>query len=213
MKVRECNFNICDEIESRDGYRTYRPLGIYRKDLIELFGDVEIVEIINEGYYGSKSYKQVLIDMSYEEMNDIIMQEFQRREKARVDVEVKKAKEYLANPTNKDWLQKMEYTIKEDEYGHKFVFLAILCGYKKITDDKFQELCNAVCWVNFGAELRMCMWIGGSVNWTMFYESPDHVNGSETYFCGVVARDNFSPEDFDRDHSEYSFNNAKDYIH
>lgn len=118
---------------------------------------------------------------------------------------VKEAEKYLASPFAKGWLKKMQYTIKEDEYGHKFLFLAILCGYNKINSLSFQKLCNAICRVNFHDKLRMRMWIGGKVNWTMFYQRPDHVNGQETYFCGVVGKDNYSPDDFDKDHSEYSF--------
>ena len=122
------------------------------------------------------------------------------------------AKEYLTRPFVQEWLEKMQYTVKEDEYGHKFVFLAILCGYEKLDNRDFQNICNAVCWENFNSRLCMHMWIGGKVNWTMFYERPDHVNGHETFFCGVVSQDDFSPEDFDKDHSEYSFKNAKAHL-
>jgi len=132
-----------------------------------------------------------------------------RTEKAR---KMREAKAYLNSPFAKGWLKKMQYTVREDEYGHKFVFLAILCGHGKISNEAFQKLCNAICRVNFGGRLKMTMWIGGKVNWTMFYERPDHVNGHETYFSGIVAQDNFSPEDFDRDHSEYSFPNAKRHM-
>ena len=125
---------------------------------------------------------------------------------------IREAKTYLNTPYAKGWLRKMQFTIKEDEYGHKFLFLAILAGYKKMSQQSFQKLCNAICRVYFNDKLRMSMYIGGKVNWTMFYERPDHVDGHETYFSGVVAQDDFSPEDFDRDHSGYSFANAKRHL-
>lgn len=112
--------------------------------------------------------------------------------------------EFLETDFAKEWLNKMEYTIREDN-GNKYLFLAILVGYEKISNEEFQALCNAICYKEFGEELCMCMWIGGKVNWTMFYRRPDHVNGHETYFCGVVAKDGFSPEDWDKDHSEYIY--------
>lgn len=118
---------------------------------------------------------------------------------------------YLNSPFAKGWLNKMRYTERVDKYGNKFLFIAIKCGYEKISQKAFQKLCDAICMRAYGDSLRMTMWIGGKVNWTMFYQRPDHVNGHETYFCGVVGEDDFSPEDWDRDHSEYSFENADRY--
>lgn len=123
--------------------------------------------------------------------------------------EVLRANKYLNSPFAKRWLKKMQYTIREDEYGHKFLFLAILCGYNKISDESFNKICEAICWKEFEGELKMSMWIGGAVNWTMFYERPHHINGHETFFSGVVCEDDFSPEDFDKDHSEYSFERVR----
>lgn len=123
----------------------------------------------------------------------------------------KAAKAYLATPFVKGWLRKMQYTERVDEYGHTFLFIAIKCGYGKISDEVFQRICNAICTAAYEDELRMNMWIGGKVNWTMFYQRPDHVDGHETFFCGVVGKDDFSPEDWDRDHSKYSFENADKY--
>ena len=118
--------------------------------------------------------------------------------------ELRESNEFLETDFAKEWLEKMQYTIREDN-GNKYLFLAILVGYEKISNEEFQALCNAICYKEFGEELRMCMWIGGKVNWTMFYCRPDHVNGEETYFCGAVAKDNFSPEDWDKDHSDFIF--------
>ena len=126
--------------------------------------------------------------------------------------EIREAKTYLNTPYAKEWLRKMQFTTREDEYGHKFLFLAILAGYEKIEQYDFSDLCNALSMVYFGHRLSVGMYIGGKVNWTMFYERPDHVDGHETYFSGVVAQDDFSPEDFDRDHSDYSFANAKHHL-
>lgn len=124
---------------------------------------------------------------------------------------VREAKAYLASPFAKSWLKKMQFTTREDEYGHKFLFLAILCGHEKISQASFQKLCNAISWVTYGDGLHVGMHIGGKVNWTMFYQRPAHVNGHETYFCGVVCEDDFSPEAWDKDHSAFSFKNADEY--
>ena len=118
---------------------------------------------------------------------------------------VKEAEKYLASPFAKGWLNKMQYTIKEDEYGHKFLFLAILCGKDKISNKSLQKLCNAICRINFHDKLRMRVWFDEKINWSMFYQRPSHDKSGETYFCGVVGKDNYSPDDFDKDHSEYSF--------
>lgn len=111
-----------------------------------------------------------------------------------------KAQKYLSSPFAKGWLNKMQYTIKESEAGEKYLFLAILAGYKKLSQKSFQRLVEAIYTMNFDDEFCMSVWIGGSVNWTMLYSQPfTHVNGSETYFCHGVAEDDYSPEDWERD--------------
>lgn len=118
--------------------------------------------------------------------------------------ELKKELEWLESDFCKEWLEKMKFTTRQDGEC-KYVFLSILSGYKKISDTDFQRLCDALCIREFGLELQMNIWVGGKVDWTMFYYRPDHVNGHETYYCGVVAEDNFSPEDWDNNHDEYWF--------
>lgn len=104
----------------------------------------------------------------------------------------------------KEWLEKMRFTTRQ-EGDQKYIFLSILPGFQKMDNSDFQRMCDALCLREFGRELRMDMWIGGKVDWTMFYERPNRVNGSETYFCGIVAKDDFSPEDWDKNHDDFWF--------
>ena len=110
------------------------------------------------------------------------------------------AQKFLETKEAKKWLKKMQYTVKVSETGVKYVFLAILCGYEKISDEYFSDLCEAVYKANFDDQFMMSMWIGGRVNWTMFFSQPfTHVNGHETFFCHGVGIDDYSPEDWERD--------------
>lgn len=113
------------------------------------------------------------------------------------------SKKYLNSSFAKGWLRKMQYTVKESETGEKYLFLAILPGYGKLSKTAFTNICKAIYYTNFDDEFCMTMWIGGKVNWTMFYSQPfTHVNGHETYFCGGVAKDSYSPDDWERDMSD-----------
>jgi len=200
--------------ESKVGY-------VYTKDdrvLLSLFSDswewdvfsnVNVIDFwYEEREHWDINHSHVVIDISYDEAKQMIDDYLEAEKEAKR----RSVDEYLDSPFAKEWLDKMQYTERVDEYGHKFLFLAILCGYEKIEREDFQKLCNAICMRAYGDDLRMTIWIGGKVNWTMFYQRPDHVNGHETYFCGVVAEDNFGPEDWDKDHSEYSFKNADRYL-
>lgn len=204
FKGKDLDYNYKDKLETKDGYDIYWILSDC--DSREVFADVPVIDFkYDDRPYWAINHSRFVLDITREEARKLLADYVE----AKTELKVQEYRKYLETPFAKEWLQKMQYTVKEDEYGHKFVFLAILCGYGKISDESFQKLCEAVCWVNFRDDLSMCMWIGGKVNWTMFYERPDHVNGHETFFCGVVCQDDFSPEDFDRDHSDYSFANAK----
>ena len=112
----------------------------------------------------------------------------------------REAQKYLASPFAKQWLKKMRFTVKESETGIKYYFLSILPGYKKIPRHSFQKLCQSICEANYESEFSMNMYIGGKVDWTLFYEQPfTHVNGCETYSCGALGKDNYSPDDWERD--------------
>lgn len=205
----------CKEVEKNDRFYTKDDQNIYwllpsnlKFEIAKVFAEVAVIDFV----YDNRSYWEInhshfVLDVTTEEARQIIA-DYVAAEKETKQHQYDK---YLNSPFAKSWLRKMQYTERTDEYGHKFLFLAIKCGYGKISDESFQKLCNAICMRAYGNRLRMTMWIGGKVNWTMFYERPDHVNGHETYFCGVVGEDDFSPEDFDRDHSEYSFANANRY--
>jgi len=107
---------------------------------------------------------------------------------------------YINSPFAKHWLKEMQYTVKIGDDGTKYLFLAILAGYNRISDSSFSRLCRSIYEVNFNDEFCMSIWIGGRVNWTMLYSQPfTHVNGHETYFCHGVAKDDYSPEDWERD--------------
>lgn len=109
------------------------------------------------------------------------------------------AKRYLASPFAKSWLKKMRYTVKENKAG-KYLFISILPGYKKISDESFQKLVEALYYSNFEGRFAMHMWIGGKVDWTMIYHQPfTRIHGHETFWCGGVGEDNYSPEDWERD--------------
>lgn len=164
---------------------------------IYMLKDLEVVKI-------DHTEKEIVVEGS---IYDVENAAEAAKKKVRTAIQKRKAETFLATPLAQRWLKKMKYTTRKDEYGNEFVFLAIKCGYKKLGKESFQTLCDSLCWRHFGGELRMHMWIGGEVNWTMFYERPDHVNGRETYFCGIVGEDNFSPEDFDRNHEDFSFSN------
>lgn len=180
----------------------------YRGDIQKIFADVPVIDFFYEdrGYWAI-NHSYFVLDVTREQANRMIADHVAAEKEARRH----EYDDYLNSPFAKGWLRKMQYTERTDEYGHKFLFIAIKCGYKKMSDESFQKLCNAICMRAYGNRLRMTMWIGGKVNWTMFYERPDHVNGSETFFCGVVGEDDFSPEDFDKNHAEYSFENASRY--
>ena len=129
------------------------------------------------------------------------------------------AQKFLETKEAKKWLKKMQYTVKVSETGVKYVFLAILCGYEKIDDEFFNDLCTAVYKANFDDAFMMNMWIGGRVNWTMFFSQPfTHVNGHETFFCHGVGIDDYSPEDWERDMAKIKEKNGgkpvteKEYI-
>ena len=173
-----------------------------------IFEGIDVIDFYyDEREHWDINHNNVVIDVTAEEAKQMV-EDYEQAEK---EAKRHSVDEYLDSPFAKEWLGKMQYTERVDEFGHKFLFLAILCGYEKLSDDDFQQLCNAICTRAYGDDLRMTMWIGGKVNWTMFYERPDHVNGHETYFCGVVAEDDFGPEDWDKDHSAYSFVNAERY--
>lgn len=195
LKCKDVHYTYKDKFRTRDN----KSLP-YRNDIQEIFADVPVISFSYDGAY-------FVLDVTREQANRMIADHVAAEKEARRH----QYDDYLNSPFAKGWLRKMQYTERTDEYGHKFLFIAIKCGYKKMSDESFQKLCNAICMRAYGNRLRMTMWIGGKVNWTMFYERPDHVNGSETYFCGVVGEDDFSPEDFDKDHSEYSFENASRY--
>ena len=173
-----------------------------------VFANANVIDFwYDEREFWAINHSHVVIDVTDDEAKQMIAEYIAAEKEAKRHSYDK----YLSSPFAKGWLNKMQYTERVDEYGNKFLFIAIKCGYKKLSDKSFQKLCNAICMRAYGDRLRMTMWIGGKVNWTMFYQRPAHVNGHETYFCGVVGRDDFSPEDFDRDHSEYSFKNASRY--
>ena len=111
-----------------------------------------------------------------------------------------KAQKYLESPFAKHWMKEMQYTERFDDDGNKYVFLAILAGYKKISNEAFHKLCESIYDANYDDYFSMHMWMGGAVNWTMLYDQPfSHVNGRETFFCHGVGKDNYSPDNFDRD--------------
>ena len=123
-----------------------------------------------------------------------------KRELVRIHRRKKKAQKYLESPFAKQWLKKMKYTVKEDDEGNKYIFLAILVGHNKISKRAFTNLCTSIYEATHKDRFCMNMWIGGTVNWTMLYSQPfGHVNGHETYFCHGVAEDNYSPDDWERD--------------
>lgn len=198
----------------------YEVGSVYTKDdrrLLSLFSDswkwdvfanANVIDFwYDEREHWDINHSHVVIDVNYDEAKQMINDYLEAEKEAKRHSYDK----YLSSPFAKGWLNKMQYTERVDEYGNKFLFIAIKCGYKKLSDKSFQKLCNAICMRAYGDRLRMTMWIGGKVNWTMFYQRPDHVNGHETYFCGVVGQDDFGPEDWDKDHSEYSFKNADRY--
>lgn len=174
----------------------------------EMFKNVNVITYVyEERKYYELNHSYYIVDITTEEAKQIIADYI----KAKKEEKQRSVENYLNSPFVKGWLNKMQYTERIDEYGHKFLFIAIKCGYNKLSDKSFQKICDAICARTYGDDLRMNMWIGGKVNWTMFYQRPDHVDGHETYFCGVVGKDDFSPEDWDKDHSEYSFKNANRY--
>lgn len=118
----------------------------------------------------------------------------------------KNAKEiaWLDTDFCKYWLNEMRFTTRKDG-DSKYLFLSIMPGCGKMSDDEFDRMCKALCLREFGENLCARMYLCGKVDWTMFYKRPDHVNGTETYFCGVVWKDDFSPEDWDKNHDEYWF--------
>ena len=123
-----------------------------------------------------------------------------KREKLYANRRKQKAQKYLESPFARQWLKKMQYTIKQDDEGNKYIFLAILAGHNKISKSAFNNLCEAVYEANHNDRFSMHMWIGGTVDWTMLYSQPfTHVNGCETYFCHGVGRDNYSPDDWEND--------------
>lgn len=195
LKCKDVHYTYRSKFRTRDN----KSLP-YRNDIQKIFADVPVTSFSYDGAY-------FVLDVTREQANRMIADHVAAEKEERRH----QYDDYLNSPFAKGWLRKMQYTERVDEYGHKFLFIAIKCGYKKMSDESFQKLCNAICMRAYGNRLRMTMWIGGKVNWTMFYERPDHVNGSETYFCGVVSEDDFSPEDFDKDHAEYSFENASRY--
>ena len=100
-----------------------------------------------------------------------------------------------------DWFRQMQYTVKTGDDGTQYAFLAILCGKGKVNPAQMTQIAE-VAYKNVCPNGRFCMdmWIGGKVDWTMFYDQPfSHVNGHETYFCHGVAKDNYSPDDWEAD--------------
>ena len=203
VKCKDIDCDYDDKFETKDGI----PIDIivdFVSDTRKIFADVPVIDFwYDEREYWDIDHSYFVLDLTAEEAAAYVAAQKETR-KHQYD-------EYLNSPFAKGWLRKMQYTERTDEYGHKFLFIAIKCGYNKISNKAFNKLCHAICMRTYGENLRMAMYIGGKVNWTMFYERPDHVDGHETYFCGVVGEDDFSPEDFDKDHSKYSFKNASRY--
>ena len=209
LKCGDINYASKDKLHTKDDVDLFWLLpSKYMFDGQKIFADVPVVDFwYDERGYWAIDHSYFTLDVTTEEAKQMIA-DYVAAEKEAKQHQYDK---YLSSPFARTWLKRMEYTERTDEYGHKFLFLAIKCGYGKISKESFQKLCNAICMRAYGDDLRMTMWIGGKVNWTMFYQRPAHVNGHETYFCGVVGAANFSPEDFDRDHSEFSFANASRY--
>ena len=147
--------------------------------------------------YISDEEKTIWLEKTAWDLRDMISE---KRKRVYALYRKRDAQKYLSSSFAKSWLKKMRYTVKESETGTKYLFLSILPGYNKISNKSFQKLCHSINDANFKSEFSMGVWIGGKVDWTMFYEQPfGHVNGRETYFCGGVAEDNYSPDDWERD--------------
>ena len=107
----------------------------------------------------------------------------------------------LSETEIEEWLERMQYTVKTGADGTPYIFLAILCGKGKLNSVQMTQIAEYAYERSYpNGRFSMEMWIGGSVDWTMLYNQPfRHVNGRETFFCGGVGKDNYSPDDWEAD--------------
>ena len=101
----------------------------------------------------------------------------------------------------KEWLRRMNYTVKVGSDGTPYVFLSILCGKGKVNSVQMTQIAEYAYKQSYPeGRFSLNVWIGGKVDWMMIYDQPfSRVNGKETFSCSGIGMDNYSPDDWEAD--------------